>query len=446
MLYIKAHEKTNLWYIALSTVFFTLALFSKEYGVMLYPIMWIYRQLIGNKNSVEPNRGIFYWHVPFMLVLLFYFIFRQNATTSWLSPEGTQGLFRTLYFTPYLFLMNVKLLLAPYNLHSFVLGYPKSYADPMALMGICFFSLLAFFIWKKRNNSIIGFSLISFLVAIFPVMNIVSTSAMSLISMRWLYFPMIFLGPLVCYAIGKLFITRRTLTIIGLIIVLAYFGDYSYVLNNGLWKNEEVFFSTEIHEFGNSYYAYGYALKHLERKEFEEAEKYFKMAIDGYHHKKAAAYIEYSGLLNQQDRPSEVLDLLHKDSEFPINKKQLGQWYNNLGMAFFKLSRVDEAIESFEKSVSYYPKEPLFWANLGGVYGSIRAYSKSVDALKKGLHFNPESLEIRSNLANTYLRMDKYQEAMDILSEIESEVYKDDKKLFFLLKKVKSKLNNDSLK
>jgi len=445
VLYIKAHEKPGLWIIVLSTVFFTLALFSKEYGVMLLPIIWLYRQLIGKKKSIEPHRGIFYWYIPFMLALLFYFILRQNATTLWLSPEGTQGFFRSLYFTPYLFFMNVKLLLAPYNLHSFVLGYPKSYVDPMALLGIGFFLLFVFFVWKKRDNSIITFSLISFLIAIFPVMNIISTSAMSLISMRWLYFPMIFLGPLACLVISRLLKTRRTLTIIVLFFILTYLGVYSYTLNKALWQNEKVFFQTEINGFDNSFYAYGYALQKLEKQELEEAEKYFKIAIDGYHHKKAAVYIEYSGLLNQQDRPLEALDLLQKESTFRINKTQRGQWYNNRGMAFFKLGRVDEAIESFQKSVSYYPTEPLFWANLGGAYGSIRAYSESVDALEKGLHFNPDSIEIRSNLANTYIRIDKYQEAMDVLSEIEPEVLEEDKKLNFLLKKVKLKLSEDSL-
>jgi tetratricopeptide (TPR) repeat protein len=446
VLYMKAHEKPGLWIIVLSTVFFTLALFSKEYGVMLLPIIWLYRQLIGKKKRVEPERGLFYWYIPFTLVLLFYFILRQNATTSWLSPEGTQDFFRSLYFTPYLFFMNVQLLLAPYNLHSFALGYPASYTNPMALLGIGFFLLFGFYVWKKKDNSIITFSLISFLIAIFPVMNIVSTSAMSLISMRWLYFPSIFLGPLACLAINKLLSTRRTLTIIGFSFVFLYFSIYSYVLNNGLWHNEEVFFLTEINEFHNSYYAYGYALQKLEKEEFEEAEKYFKIAIDGYHSRKAAAYIEYSGLLNQLDRPLEALDLLRKDSTFFINKTQHGQWYNNLGMAFFKLGRVDEAIESFRKSVRYSPNEPLVWANLGGAYGSIRAYSKSLDALEKGLHFNPDSVEIRSNLANTYIRMHKYEEAMDVLSEIEPEILEEDKKLNFLLKKIKLKLSDDSVK
>jgi tetratricopeptide (TPR) repeat protein len=277
------------------------------------------------------------------------------------------------------------------------------------------------------------------------VMNIVSTSAVTLISMRWLYFPMIFLGPLVCLALTKLLKTRKEFAMIGLFLVLAYFGVYSYILNKDLWQNEEAFFPTEIHEFGNSFYAYGYAAEHMEKKEFEKAEKYFRIALEGYYNKDAAAHIEYSGLLVQLNRPLEALALLEKDNALPKRKTQRGQWYNNLGTAYFKLGKVDDAIESFEKSVSYHPTESLFWANLGGAYGSIRAYPKSADALMKGLRLDPKSVEIRRNLAITYMHLEKYQEAMDVLREIDPERFGEDQGLDSLLKKVKSRLCDGSL-
>lgn len=445
ILYIKAHEKPTLFKIILSSILFMLALFSKEYGIMLFPVMWFYRQIIGKNRNEEPRRGVFYWYLPFVIPILLYFMFRINVTESLVSSTDADSFFIRLYFIPYLFLLNVKMLLAPYKLHSFILDYPDSYIDPMALLGVGFILISVFYLLKKRSNSVVVFSLISFLIALFPIMNFISTSAMSLISMRWLYFPMVFLGPLVCLALNRLLRVRKALTITVLTLILVYFGAYSHILNKVLWQNEDSFLMTEVHGFGNSFYAYDLALKHLGREDLETAESYFKIAIDGDHRQNAEAYIEYSGLLVQIGRPAAALAVLQKGRVFLANNTQRGQWYNNQGMALFKLNRIDEAIGSFHKSVCHYPFEPLFWANLGAAYGSVRAYSESVGVLKKGLRLNPDSAEIRFNLAKTYMRVAKYDEAMEVLCEIRPDVVEEDQKIQHLLEKVKSKLSEPSL-
>ena len=440
ILYRKAHQTTSQWPLVLSILCFALALFSKEFGVMLFPVLVLYREMMGKSKNEHGGKGLLTWYIPFVLVLLFYFVLRQNATHSWLSPEGAERFFRSVFFAPYLFFMNVKLLLVPYGLHSFVVKYPKSYIDPVALFGIAFSVLSAFFIWKHRRNSILLFSLVSFVLALFPIMNVISTSSMSLISMRWLYFPMVFLGPLGCLAIEKLSHASKALKTIGLSLVLAYFGVYSYGLNHGLWKNEDTFFPKEIHEFGSSYYAYGYALKHVEHKDFENAERYFKIAIDGYHHKKAAAYLKYAELLNGQGRFEDLITLLEQDERLPEKRRERGQWCSYLGTAYFELGKKTKAIEYYQKAVSCSPTNSLFLANLGGAYGSIRAYSKSVDVLQKALNLDPESLPIRKNLVQTYIRLEKYREAMDILKQIDPKTLRNDKKLRFFYSKAKEKM------
>jgi tetratricopeptide (TPR) repeat protein len=260
--------------------------------------------------------------------------------------------------------------------------------------------------------------------------------------MRWLYFPMVFLGPLGCLAIKQLTRAGKSLTVIGLSMVLFYFGGYSFVLNHELWKDEESLFTNEINEFCNSYYAYGYALKHLEQENFEKAERYFEIAIDGFHHKKAAAYLKYAALLSRQGRFEEVIALLEKNEMLPEKRQERGQWYSHLGTAYFELGKKRKALEYSQKAVSCCPTNSLFLANLGGAYGSIRAYSKSIDVLEKALNLRPESVAIRKSLAQTYIRLGKYKEAMDILKQIDPEILKTDKKFMFFYYKAKENLEN----
>jgi tetratricopeptide (TPR) repeat protein len=443
LLYRKAHETTSEWPLVVSIICFAFALFSKEFGVMLFPIFVLYREMIGKNKHDDHNKSRLTWYLPFALVLLFYFILRQNATHSWLSPEGTERFFRSVFFAPYLFLINIKLLLAPYNLHSFVVKYPNSYMDPFAWIGIAFGLFYVAFLWKMRRNTVLTFSMFSFLIALFPIMNIISTSSMSLISMRWLYFPMVFLGPLACIAIMNVIRVNKMLTVLGLSLIVSYFWGYTYVLNYGLWKSEDTFFPKEINQFGNSYYAYGYALHHLERKNFGDAEKYLKIAINGYHHKKAAVYLTYSEFLIQQGRFEDVIALLKKDGMFPLKKREHAWWCSHLGTAYFNLGKKKEAIGYYQKAVTLLPAESEFWANLGGAYGSIRAYSKSSNVLQRGLSLHPESALIRKNLAHTYIRLQRYREALNLLDEISSDRIKNDKKLIYLYYKAKNGLEKE---
>lgn len=413
--YIIHRNEGKVWAGFLSYLSFLAALFSKEFAIMLLPIFFLYNRVIARDGKV--NRSEISGYFPFILILSFYFVLRANVIGSVLTPISTPNLWKSIYFTPFLILYNLKLILIPYGLHSFIVHYPDNYLSWQAGAGFIFLFLLALLLWKERGNKILLFSFLSFLTALFPVLNIIHTSAVTKISMRWLYFPMIFLSFSCVWYLQKLPKARRPFVFIVLTLVLVYFGTYSYVLNRNLWHDEDTFFKQEVLHFNNYLYAGGFAESLLDKKNYSEAERYFRIAIKKYPHG-AKNYINYSALLIETGSPEEAISLLNRARSLPRAWKERGEWYNNMGTAHFNLKKQMEALKYFIKAVRLWPNEPQFWGNLGAVYGSLGDYVNSVSALKRGLDMDPDSVQLRKNLAVAYHRMGDHAQAIKVLEKI----------------------------
>jgi len=287
--YLKQKNEARIWAGVLSYISFAAALLCKEFGVMLLPIFFLYNRLMANNNKICKDEILGY--IPFILILFFYLMLRANAIGSVLTPVSTPHLWKNLYFVPFLIIYNLKLILIPYNLHSFIIQYPDNYLSWKAFAGFICLAALAFFLWRERKNNILLFSFVTFLVALFPVLNIVHTSAVTKVSMRWLYFPTVFLSFSCAWYIGKLIKVNRFLVLSSLSVIIIYFGTYSYLLNQNLWHDEKTFFQQEILHFNNTLYVGGFAESLLDEGNVREAERYFQIAINNYPHE-AKNYIQ----------------------------------------------------------------------------------------------------------------------------------------------------------
>ena len=421
--YIKNKNEGKLWAGFFSYLSFLAALFCKEFAIMLLPIFFLYNRIIATDRKV--NRREISGYLPFILTLFFYFILRANVIGSVLTPISTLNLWKSIYFVPFLILFNLKLILIPYGLHSFIVYYPDNYLSWQACAGFIFIILLALLLWKERGNKILLFSFLSFLAALFPVLNILHTSAATMVSMRWLYFPMIFLSFSSAWYLQKLLKARPPFVLIALTVVLGYFGTYSYVLNKNVWHDEGTFFRQEVLHFKNYFYAGGLAESLFDKKNLSEAEQYFRIAINNYPHE-AKNYLNYSALLNETSRPDDALLYLNKAKALKMNFIEKGQWHNNMGMAYFKLKKCDQALKSFLEAVEFTQNDPQIWANLGGAYGSVGDYRNSIATLKRGLTLFPDSELLRKNLGVSYYRMGDYAKTISVLEKIPVQSRKDD--------------------
>lgn len=419
-----------------SILSFVFAIFSKEFGLMVLPLLFLYQRLLSKERRSIFQEVLSYF--PFIVILVFYFVLRKGATSSLLTPLDMGQLWSGLYFAPYLIASNLKLIFLPHNLHSFCFSYPSSLFDWRAIVSIGLVFLMGTALWIIRNNTIILFSGLSFLVLIFPVLNIIPIASISLIAMRWLYLPMAFIAIGVAWMIQRPIVRWRMLTTSFLCIAVLYFGVYTYVLNKGLWHDEDTFFDQEVVHFKNYLYAGGLAENLLDGKRYQEAERYFRIAINEYPHE-AKNYINYSALLLDTGRPNDALLYLKRAKALFMNHKERGEWFNNMGMAYFNLKKNDNALKSFKKAILFSPNESQFWANLGGAYGSIGAYRNSIAVLENGLALFPDSELLRKNLGVSYYHVGEYAKAISVLEKIPLETRQKDPGITRLIKEVHQK-------
>jgi len=437
-LYLRARRSTGYLWPSISAFFFMLAVLSKEFALMLLPIMFLYERFVGETKRDVWKEILAY--LPFILILLIYFFLRQSATGALLSPKNMGAVWPKIYFAPYLIVRNLSCVFFPYRLHSFTVGYPASFLDWKAVGSILILLLLGIILWGKRKNKWVVFSVLSFIVSLFPVLNIIPTSASSLIAMRWLYFPMSFIFIAVAWVIQESLSKRRLLALSCFSVVLVYFGFYSYILNERLWQNERDFFHREVLEFNNPLYYSGLAELYLDEKKYRDAEEFFIKSLK-YYPNTARSYINYSALLVETDRSEAALSLLNKARSLTMTDDEQGEWFNNMGMAHFRLKNREEALKNFRKAVTYRSDQPLFWGNLGGAYGAVGDYANSIFSLKKGLEMAPGSVELRKNLALTYLKMKNYESAIETLEEIPAPERRSNEEIAALLKEARHKLS-----
>jgi tetratricopeptide (TPR) repeat protein len=437
--FMKVQGKIICYNLLFSVILFALALLSKEFSLMLLPIMFLYQRLVGDTKRNIRKEVLAY--LPFILLAVMYFFLKQSATGSLLSPGNMDDLWPKVYFAPYIIVRNLICIFFPYRLHSFTLGYPVSFLDWKAIGSILVLLLLGILLWKKRNHKWVVFSILSFIVSLFPVLNIIRTSAYSLIAMRWLYFPMSFLFIAVAWGIQEFLSKRRPLALTCFSVILIYFAFYSYTLNETLWQNEKDFFRREVLQFNNPLYYSGLAEIYLDEKNYGDSEKYFRKALKHYP-SKARLYINYSALLIDTDRSETALSLLKKAESLTMTHDERGEWFNNVGMAQFKLKNLEEALKSFLKAVVYRPDQALFWGNLGGAYGAVGDYTNSISSLKKGLEIAPDSVELRKNLAITYMRIKDYQSAIETLEQVSAPEWSVNDGIAVLLREARHKLSS----
>ena len=394
-LYVRGWEERKHVCLTLSALSFALAVASKEFGLLTLPIIFFYHRLLKVRE-----RGIFLEilsYLPFVLITLGYFALRKAVIGVWLTPVPETHFLDRVYFAPYLIAFNALITVLPHSLHNFIVDYPSSHLNWKAVGGVLFLMSLFFLSWKMRKNRLAVFAIVSFLFGLLPVLNIIPTSAVSLISMRWLYFPMAFLSFGAISIIGFGQEKNRCLTFGILCTVVVYFGTYSHILNRYLWHNEDTFLRQEVLNFRNYLYAGGLAESFFSKEEYEQAEKYFTIAMHHYPNN-ARNGINYAALLIDTGRPERAISLLKSKKAFLITRKEEAEWHNNMGMAYFRMKDYTKASVYLKRATVIYPREAAFWANLGATYGEMGKFGRAVSILKQGSREAGHSPLLEQNL------------------------------------------------
>ncbi|RLB31834.1 MAG: hypothetical protein DRH11_12700 [Deltaproteobacteria bacterium] len=420
--YIKRERGGVKWVGAMSLLCFAAALLSKEFAVMLLPILFLYNLLIPSDR--ERSKGEYFDYIAFGLLILCYMALRKVATQSFITPCSNDQLLKGFYFAPYLLTYYLRIILLPYGLHNFVIGYSDDSFTKEAIFGFFCLGLVGLLLWRNRSNRFLLFSALSFITALFPVLHIIPTTSVSLVSMRWLYFPMVF----PCVALAQWLGKNTSLgefsfqsVLLGLVVL--YLGLYTYILNQNLWANEKRFFEKEVVLFGNNFFAGDlariYQLKGFHRK----ADLYYRKAISSYPDK-PKTYINYAAFLVEIKKPKAALYFLEKAERLNPLEEDQAKLYNNKGVAYFQMRNYDDSIKSFLKAVEIMHQNPDFLINLGTVYGVIGEHEKAVSVFKRCLNLDTDKAALRRKIGHAYMAMGDSVNAARFLGNIHHEIQK----------------------
>jgi Tfp pilus assembly protein PilF len=438
--YITGWERNKISAYIVSLLLFIGAVFSKEFGLMVIPLIFLYQRTLARQKYGLSKELISY--IPFLMLVFFYMMLREGVTDSILTPSSMDNIWSRIYFTPFIIFYNLKLILLPHGLHCIQVNYPANVFNWYSTLSVLVFILIGLSLWKLKSNRLLIFSILGFLVCIFPALNIIPNSSISLVGMRWLYVSMGFLLIGISSLIQKVFAAKRDISISILVIIITYLGGYTYILNRGLWHDNDTLIQQEVFGFKNYLFASDIAEKYFNNKQYSEAEKLFKVAIEKASYQ-AYSYINLAALYIETGRPEVAVSVLNKAKRLVMTNHEQGEWYNNMGTALINMGEIENGLKNLRKSVISVPDEDVFWANLGGAYGMTGDYVNSINALKTGIEISPESILLRINLALTYINLKDYQQAISILEAFPEKELKGNPEVLRLIRQAQVGQQND---
>ena len=345
--------------LAVSLISFALAVFSKEFGLMVLPIFFLYQRLLAGKKNLRKEMESYF---AYIIIMIIYLILRKTVVSSSFSVPG--DMLARLTHIPYLITYNLNLIFLPHNLHSFSVGYPGSLLTPSVLASFFIVLLMAVLLYAWRKESLVVFSVGAFFLTLLPVLNVIDKASVSLVAMRWLYLPMSFLALGLVWMSAKFSdFFRKKLIMIIFIAGAFYLAVGSYTLNAYLWHDQETFLKQEVRHFANEAYMGDYAEMMFKKGQYQEAEYYFQCVLK----RKpilSRDLINYAALFIETGRPQEALNILLKARSLIMDHKERMHWNNNIGGALTLIGDYDRAHEYFGNALALDPKDVVVNRNL----------------------------------------------------------------------------------
>jgi tetratricopeptide (TPR) repeat protein len=377
-----------------------------------------------------------------MLAIL-YILIRKAATDSVIGNINAIDLSRAVFFAPFVIIYNLRLIFLPFHLHNFIVSYPESIISREALYGFVGILIIGLLIYKYKNNKKLLFSSLSFIISLFPVLHIIPTSAVSIVSLRWVYFPIIWLSFCAAFWVGKALETKyRVLCITITGIITLYFGLYTYVLNQNLWRSNETFFKSEVLVFENDFYLDDLAGFYHKKGDYEKAYSYYRKAIRKYP-ENSQLYVNIGVLLIEMNKPDEALLYLEKIEHRQLKKGDKAKYFNAMGAAYLRKRDNNNSIKFFSLAFQTNPGKLSFCMNLGIAYRQAGLFEESIDVLKQCIVLKADHVKVRKELAYNYMAIEDYQNAIKVLEEITSQKRINDPSIKEMLEKAHKRVMNN---
>ncbi len=420
-LYLRADGRWGMGLIA-STLFFFLAMLSKETALMLPVLLFAYDHTFKRDITLNLSKKTIYLlvkrYLPYLVATGLYFALRTYAlwgiSTFKAHPElGAWGYLINVFplFAGYL----GKLIL-PVNLNvAYVLHPVTSVLEWKTLLSIAVTLGFIAAVYVARNrNRVVFFGLLWIAVPLLPALYIPALGD-HVFAERYLYLPSV--GFVIIVATGLSAVTGlgslgrwAASVMLSMVFIITALYSAGTITRIPVWKDNLTLWSDTVKKSPDSHIVHlNLGVAYKEAGQLDEAVREYKNALEikpDY----GAAHNNLGIIHYLQGRMDEAAREYRKALEL---NPALAIAYNNLGVIYFKQGRIKEAAGEYKEALRLNPALSEAHENLGVAYKELGLMDEAAKEFKEVLRLNPESTRAHENLAKAYYDKGELDRAME---------------------------------
>lgn len=414
--------RKGIWRLALSFLFFSLALFSKESALPLLLLLPLTLFVGKNKTSLGSAALA---TVPLLVATILYLFARHEALKGIPPPDpgassdllndaykfatGEQRIGTALYCLAWY----VKLLFIPWPLTNDYYPYQVSLvgiSNPVALLGgVIYLGLIVMAVIGILKKQVYGWAIAFYLLTLALVSNIVIDIGVFMAE-RFLFLPSVGFCVAIACVLHKLFAGKKT-AIYVLSPVLLVFAVLTLV-RNPVWKDNATLFITDVDNSPNSAKALtaGAAEKWKAAREETNQSRRNKLLSEALAHIDKAVKIHPTHAVAWDIRGHILIDY-KKDYagavasyEKAVSFNQSPNYVRNLAIGYNLAKDFQKSADNFRKYLEKKPNDPGGWFDLGLALENGTQYQQAVDAYLRCTQLDPKNAEAMGKIGMIYGR------------------------------------------
>ncbi|MCM8772470.1 MAG: tetratricopeptide repeat protein [Candidatus Omnitrophica bacterium] len=424
----------------LTFIFFIFSLISKETGILILPLFFLYLYSTEKIKRQEIKN-----YVGITLIFIIYLILRQTILN--FGKGQPEDIFIHRFYTAFhSFLIYISILIFPFILSmERHIPYIKTAKNLDFITGFIFFLFFIWFIYKKRTDKRIFFAGTLFLLNFLFHSNILIPLNGNLRE-HWMYMGGI--GFFVYFVILIEMIKKGNLKKVLLILVFSLYGIRT-ILRNYDWNDPVKFYERTMKYFSvRKEIISNYAFTLLSNKKYEKALLYFKsiyfekpddwktlfgiakcylmlgnydFALKYYYEgikikpDKYDIFVDIALIYEKKGDVKKVIEILEnlikKEKEFQAP-------YILLGKIYLKQKNYELSKKYFEKSLELNPDEIISLKNLAKIYQLKGEHEKAIHYFERAIKIDPDDIYILNDYAISLSEIGEVKKAIKILKRI----------------------------
>ena len=194
----------------------------------------------------------------------------------------------------------------------------------------------------------------------------------------------------------------------------AFHGDFNGFfsslksLENKGWISREYFEPEETEIIiSKDAQLFCFELEDLEKEDFHRCLYEKTLKPEKFH---SIILLSISYLLLSEDDYKELVKVSNKAIE--LNPKSALAYFGR-GHSYFKLKRLDEAIEDLKKAIELDPSDSKFYATRGRIYSTSERFDEAIEDFSKALELDPENRVAYKARGDIYFQLERFDEAIE---------------------------------